>query len=115
MVDVGFGGDGASKPIPLAEGHVTRNIGTQDIRLARDFIPSQTERTPERKLWIYQYRNDPDKPWNSFYAFSDQVEFLPADYHIMNWYTGSNPESVSTYARKVSCLFDCSRYSRAFD
>lgn len=94
MVDVGFGGDGASKPIPLVEGRITRNIGTQDIRLARDFIPTQTERTPERKLWIYQYRNSPDKPWNSFYAFSDQVEFLPADYHIMNWYTGSHPESV---------------------
>jgi arylamine N-acetyltransferase len=97
MVDVGFGGDGASKPIPLIEGHVTRNIGTQDIRLVRDFIPSQTERTPERKLWIYQYRNSTQQPWNSFYAFSDMVEFLPADYHIMNWYTGSHPESFQTF------------------
>lgn len=85
MVDVGFGGDGASKPVPLIEGPITKNIGTQDIRLVQDFIPSQTERTPERKLWIYQYQNSPEKPWNSFYAFSDKIEFLPADYHIMNW------------------------------
>jgi arylamine N-acetyltransferase len=101
MVDVGFGGDGASKPIPMIEGHVTRNIGTQDLRLVRDFIPSQTERTPERKLWIYQYRNSIEKPWNSFYAFSDLVEFLPADYHIMNWYTGSCPESFQTFTALV--------------
>ena len=39
MVDVGFGGDGASKPIALAEGPITRNIGTQEIRLVRDWIP----------------------------------------------------------------------------
>ena len=101
MVDVGFGGDGASKPIPLVEDQVTRNIGTQDLQLARDFIPNQTERTSERKLWIYQYRNGPEKPWNSFYAFSDQVEFLPADYHIMNWYTGSHPESFQTFTPLV--------------
>lgn len=88
---------GATKPIPLIDGHVTRNIGTQDIRLVRDHIPGQTERTPERQLWIYQYRNQPEQPWNSFYAFSDLIEFLPADYHIMNWYTGSHPESFQTF------------------
>lgn len=97
MVDVGFGGDGATKPIPLLDRIITRNIGTQDIRLTRDFIPGQIERTPDRKLWIYQYRNSPDKPWNSFYAFSDLVEFLLPDFNIMNWYTGSCPESFQTF------------------
>ena len=105
MVDVGFGGDGATKPIPLVDGHITRNIGTQDIRLTRAFIPTQLERTPARKLWIYQYRNSSDKPWNSFYAFSDWVEFLPEDFNIMNWYTGSNPESFQTFTMLiVKCL-----------
>ncbi len=85
VVDVGFGGDGATKPLPLVEGHVTRNIGTQDIRLTQDFIPGQTEQSPERKFWIYQYRNSTEQPWNSFYAFSEMVEFLPADFAIMNW------------------------------
>ena len=97
MVDVGFGGDGATKPIPLIEGHVTRNIGTQDIRLIRDFILNHTLRTPERKLWVYQYRNGNEQPWNSFYAFSDLVEFLPADFDVMNWYTGSCPECFQTF------------------
>ena len=97
MVDVGFGGDGATVPVLLADFFEQRNIGTQDIRLIRDYIPGQLERTPERKLWIYQYRNSRDKPWNSFYAFSDQVEFLWPDYNIMNWYTGSSPESFQTF------------------
>lgn len=98
MVDVGFGGDGASKPLPLIDGHVTRNIGTQDIRLVRDFIPAQTNRSSdERKLWIYQYRNSPEKDWNSFFAFSDALEFLPADYHVMNTYTSGHPESFQTF------------------
>jgi arylamine N-acetyltransferase len=98
MIDVAFGGDGASKPLPLVPGHITRNIGTQDIRLVRDWIPMQTNRSSEdRKLWIYQYQNGEDKVWNSFFAFSDAVEFLPADYHIMNCYTGGSAESFQTY------------------
>ena len=101
MVDVGFGGDGATKPLPLIEDHILPNIGTQDIRLIRDFIPDQVERTPGLKRWIYQYRNSPDKPWNSFYAFSDQVEFSPADFNVMNWYTGSCPESFQTFTALI--------------
>lgn len=98
MVDAGFGGDGASKPLLLVEGHVTSNIGTQDVSLVRDFIPAQTNRSSDdRKLWIYQYRNAEDKPWNSFFAFSDAVEFLPADFHVMNTYTGGHPESFQTF------------------
>ena len=101
MVDVGFGGDGATKPIPLIDGWSTHNIGTQEIRLVKDFIPGQTVQTPERKLWVYQYRNSPERPWNSFYAFSELVEFLPPDFDIMNWYTGSNPESFQTFTALV--------------
>ncbi|KAF2726122.1 arylamine N-acetyltransferase 2 [Polychaeton citri CBS 116435] len=101
MVDVGFGGDGATKPLPLTDGHITQNIGTQEIRLIRDFIPTQTERTPGREMWIYQYRNESSKPWNSFYAFSDLLEFLPPDFHIMNWFTSTSPENAQTFTTLV--------------
>lgn len=68
----------------------------------RDFIPGQTIRSSDdRKLWIYQYRNSPEKAWNSFYAFSDAVEFLPADFHVMNSYTGSNPESFQMFTALI--------------
>lgn len=35
--------------------------------------------------------------WSSFFAFSDAVEFLPADFHVMNTYTGGHPESFRMF------------------
>lgn len=39
VCDVAFGGDGATKPLPLLENQVTHNMGTQEIRLIKDHIP----------------------------------------------------------------------------
>jgi arylamine N-acetyltransferase len=98
MVDVAFGGDGATKPIPLdptGETITHNSIGTQEIRLVHDFIPDQSRESP-LKMWMYQYRNAGEKPWNSFYAFYD-AEFLEPDFAVMNWYTGTHPESFQTF------------------
>ncbi|KKY14279.1 putative tpa: arylamine n-acetyltransferase 2 [Phaeomoniella chlamydospora] len=104
-LDVSFGGDGPRCPLPMAvdgPGHstaITKNIGTQELRLIHDFIPSQIHRSEEdcaQKMWIYQYRNRPELPWNSFYAFPE-FEFTEQDFHVMNWYTGSHPESFQTF------------------
>lgn len=92
VCDVAFGGDGATKPMPLLEGPVLHNMGTQEIRLTRDHIPSQVSRKPETKMWIYQYHNSPAQAWNSFYAFYE-AEFSEADFGVMNWFTGHSPES----------------------
>lgn len=43
--DVSFGGDGPTKPLPLVDGLEHHNMGTQTIRLRRDFIPCQTLRS----------------------------------------------------------------------
>lgn len=96
VMDTSFGGDGPTQPMPLAEGAEWRNLGTQDARLIKDFIPGQTELTSGRRLWIYQCRNSPDQPWISFYAFSHSVEWLPADFEISNCYTGTSPRSFQT-------------------
>jgi len=96
MVDVAFGGDGATKPVPLVENHVLQNLGTQEIRLMREHIPAQVDRRPETKMWVYQYRNSTVQPWNSFYAFYE-VEFTEADYKVMNWFTGYSPDSPQTW------------------
>jgi arylamine N-acetyltransferase len=92
VLDVGFGGDGPTKPLPLVHGRAVRNLGTQEVRLVREHIPLQTLRTEESKLWIYQYRNGADLDWNSFYAFAE-FEFLHDDFEVVNWYTGCSPES----------------------
>lgn len=97
MIDVSFGGDGATEPIELKEGAMIRNMGTQDARLIRDFLPDQTERgSPDRQFWFYQCRNGPEKPWISFYCFTDAVEWLPPDFDIINCFTGESAESFQT-------------------
>ncbi|RDW59649.1 arylamine N-acetyltransferase 1 [Coleophoma cylindrospora] len=98
MVDVGFGGDQATKPIPLIDGHVVHNLGTQEVRLIFDTIPSQVDQS--RKLWIYQYRNKPEQPWNSFYCFPE-FEFLPQDFEIMNYYTSTSSAEANFQTRRV--------------
>jgi arylamine N-acetyltransferase len=95
MVDVGFGGDGATKPIPLVDGHVTPNLGSQELRLVYDAIPQQIEKT--QKYWIYQYRNNSGLDWNSFYCFSE-MEFLQQDFEVMNYFSSKHPFSIHTYA-----------------
>ncbi|EPQ56963.1 cysteine proteinase [Gloeophyllum trabeum ATCC 11539] len=95
MADVGFGGDGPREPLPLVSGHVTRNIGTQDVRLVYDTIPDVSQR--DQKLWIYQYRNAPEQAWRALYCFPDALEFLDADFAVMNYATSHNPESFFTF------------------
>ena len=79
-VDVAFGGDGATRPLLLESDHITRNIGTQDVRLIHDTIP---EHTTDQKLWMYQCRNSPELAWNSFYCFTEH-EFLHSDFVVMS-------------------------------
>ncbi|OAG06779.1 arylamine N-acetyltransferase 2, partial [Paraphaeosphaeria sporulosa] len=100
MLDVGFGGDAPTTPIPLVDGHITTNISPQENRLVHGHIPQQVVQTEHTKLWIYQYRNGKEAAWNSFYAFPE-FEFLEADFKIMNWYTGSHPESFQTFTMLI--------------
>jgi arylamine N-acetyltransferase len=95
VVDVAFGGDGPTAPLPLTSGLVHRNLGLQEVRLVRDWVPTQTYRVDESKLWIYQYRNGHDKDWNSYYAFTE-TEFMAADWGVLNYWTSTNPGSHQT-------------------
>ncbi|KAH8661216.1 hypothetical protein BGZ61DRAFT_539658 [Ilyonectria robusta] len=90
--DVAFGGDGALFPMPLIDGLVHQNLGTQQIRLVRDWIPHQVHRAEDTKLWIYQYRNGVDKDWNSFYSFPG-IEFYALDWGVVNFWIGAHPDS----------------------
>jgi len=98
MVDVGFGGDGAIKPILMVSGTIVQNIGSQQIRIIYDTISQLTDQS--QKLWIYQYRNGLDKPWNSFYCFPE-IEFLQTDFEVANYFVSKSPESFQTYQMLV--------------
>ncbi len=93
-LDAGFGGDGPTVPMPLVDGLVHRNgIGAQEIRLARELIPEQRWRGEDApRMWVYQYRNGAEQPWNRTYAFYE-VEFTEADFRVVNWYASQHPDS----------------------
>lgn len=99
--DVAFGGDGPTAPLPLTDGHVHYNLGAQEVRLIRDWIPTQTHRTEASKLWTYQFRNDHDLDWLSFYAFPE-IEFLQADWNVLNLWMNTHEESQ--HVKDVLCV-----------
>ena len=84
MLDVGFGGEGPTRPLPLIEAKVSPGIGMQELRLVRQNILANTDAS--QRLWIYQTRHSTSDPWKSVYCFTE-VEFLPQDYQMMNFYT----------------------------
>lgn len=86
-VDVAFGGDGPTTPLPLLdECQAFDNLGAQQVRLVHDLIPKQQMGSP--RLWIYQYRNGVDSEWNSFYSFAE-LEFFQEDFEVMNMWASA--------------------------
>lgn len=67
------------------EAYIYKNLGSQEVRLVHGLMPKQRLREP--KVWLYQYRNSPDKEWNSFYTFME-IEFFAEDFEVQNWYAG---------------------------
>jgi arylamine N-acetyltransferase len=91
--DVGFGGDGPTRPLPLISGNIIPNLGSQEIRLQHEVIPDYL--TEPQKLWVYQYRNGAAKPWNSFYTFGEN-EWLPRDFDAINYWASTYPDTIQT-------------------
>lgn len=97
-LDVGFGGDGATHPLPLIDGHESTNLGSQVVRLIHSPIPCNVDQS--QKWWVYQYRNLPAQEWNSFYAFAE-FEFTEADFGVMNWWTSASMDEANFQTRRV--------------
>jgi arylamine N-acetyltransferase len=81
QVDVGFGNNCATAPLPLREGATATVIAPSEMRIVRENIAEFTD--PSQKVWIYQVRYNPESNWVSQICFSD-VEFLPQDFGVMN-------------------------------
>ncbi|KAF2163321.1 hypothetical protein M409DRAFT_68595 [Zasmidium cellare ATCC 36951] len=89
MVDVGFGAGGATRPLPLEDGKIHLNIKPEhSVRLRYDTL--EDFENPTSKVWILEKRMADDKPFLPNYCFPDNVEFLPADYMVMNQFTSTN-------------------------
>ena len=82
MLDVGFGSDSPTRPLPLIPGAVTRGIELQERRLVRENIAQNPD--CDQQLWIYQRRHSPQEEWISMYCFTAS-EFLPENYEMTSF------------------------------
>ncbi|EDU44988.1 NhoA Arylamine N-acetyltransferase [Pyrenophora tritici-repentis] len=93
-VDVGFGADGPIIPMPLdRSGTVQKHIKPASARLEWKNIPGN--RDPNQRLWVYEYRRDNDMEWEMKTIFTE-LEFLPRDYEVMNYFTSTNQRTFFT-------------------
>lgn len=90
MVDVGFGANVSTRPLPLEEGRTCQGIFKREMRLVYEKIAQNSD--PTQKVWIYQYRDPPAEEWRSAFCFTE-VEYRPDDYTVMNFFTSHNPQS----------------------
>ncbi|SMQ49352.1 unnamed protein product [Zymoseptoria tritici ST99CH_3D7] len=95
LVDVGFGAGCAVKPLPLVDGHEQSNLPMQQVRLRWDTLAESED--PDAKLWILERRDAAAEPWSAVYCFPDRVEFLPADFAVMNHFTSTSRACFFTH------------------
>jgi len=104
LVDVGFGGAAASPgPLLLKDGHEAVQIKPQTLRLRYTKIPDNT--SSRLKLWLFEVRHAEEKTFLPCYCFNPDIEFLPADFKVMNHYTSTSRTSFFTYKLLVVKVF----------
>ncbi|EZF34507.1 hypothetical protein H101_01940 [Trichophyton interdigitale H6] len=92
MVDVGFGPQGPTQPLLLKEGQPVLP-GVVEMSLVRKNLSINTD--PDQRPWLYRFRKDSDSEWVMAYCFYE-IEFIPEDYEIMNYWTSVHPASDFT-------------------
>ena len=99
LVDVGFGGEGPSRPLPW---------GT-----TQEFQPGVKHRLiPEGDLWVLQNQHD-DQEWVDLYA-TDNRPAEHVDYEMANWFTSTHPQSLFVNSMLVG-LHHRTGYTILFD
>ncbi|KAF1363246.1 arylamine N-acetyltransferase 1 [Lizonia empirigonia] len=93
-VDVGFGGNGPIVPMPLdRSGVIKEHIKPAAARLQWRNVPGNTD--PNQRLWVYEHRPDEESDFVMMYCFTE-LEFLPSDYAVMNYFTSTSKHSWFT-------------------
>ena len=96
MLDIGFGANGPTQPMLLEHGYEVDGIEPSRIRLIYDHIPDTTNKAPDQRLWIFQCMSAPTERWKNLYSFTE-LEFLPQDYEIMNYWTSHSRKTFFTF------------------
>jgi arylamine N-acetyltransferase len=99
MVDVGFGPNGPIHPLKLDHsGSISKHITPASMRLQWRNIDANTN--PNQRLWVYELKINDESDFQEVYCFTE-LEFLPTDYEMMNYYTSTSPKIFFT--QKIVC------------
>lgn len=99
QVDVGFGNNGATAPIPLREGATATCIAPSEMQLVRDSLAEFMDK--DQKVWIYQTRNNAESNWVPSICFAE-AEFLPQDFGVMNF--SASQTRTSWFTQVFVCI-----------
>ena len=102
MVDVGFGANNPASPLKLTrDSHaVTAGVGPALNRLSYESLPAHTN--SGQRVWVFEHKDgEGEGEWLPMYCFVE-LEFLPRDYEVMNYFTATSGESWFT-RRVVAC------------
>lgn len=93
-VDVGFGANGQIQPLPLDQASTVFDaIRPASVRLVWRSIPQHTD--PNQRLWAFEHRINDASEWTTNYCFSE-LEFLAADYEVMNYFVANSRKTIFT-------------------
>lgn len=93
LVDVGFGAQEATQPIPLEDGHEITTIAPIRGRLELKHIGKQvTKDEPAQRLWVWSSRKGSEAEWEDMYSFSE-AEFFAEDFEALNYFIMTRPQS----------------------
>ena len=99
LVDVGFGGEGPSRPLPWGS--------------TQEFQPGVKHRMIlEHDLWVLQNQHDGGE-WLDLYA-TDNRATEHVDYEMANWFTSTHPQSLFVNSMLVGLHHDLG-YTILFD
>lgn len=97
LVDVGFGAQEPTQPIPLEDGYEVATIAPTRGRLELKHVGKQVTRDdPAQRLWVWCSRKGAgDAEWEDMYSFSE-AEFFPEDFEALNYFVMTRPQSWFT-------------------
>jgi Arylamine N-acetyltransferase len=99
VVDVGFGSNGPTKPIPLEHGYNFTTIAPARGKLMYRSLIEHSD--PDQRVWVYSVQEHADALWRDMYCFVE-IEFFPGDFEVMNLKTMTTPQSF--FVQNVMCI-----------
>lgn len=84
LVDVGYGSNGLTAPLPIFNGEVIEDaqygVAPEQHRIHLAEIPGAAKRG--HKIWTLQIRRNGEAEWETQYVFEKDFEFFAPDYEV---------------------------------